>query len=617
MKTKVPFLAVVICICPLLRGSVAAEKPNVLFIAIDDMNDWVGCLGGHPDTLTPHLDRLAARGTLFTNAHCQAPICNPSRTSVMYGLRPSTSGIYTNGPLPWKVPALDRYSTLPRWFARHGYHTACAGKLYHSSQLPDGDFDAVGPRPGQRLPDRDERLRTDLPKGAAALWDFGPQSYDDHLFQDHAVATWAIEQLGRDPGKPFFLAVGFYRPHVPFYAPQRIFDDLPVNEVDLPNVKADDWDDIPRIAREVTFNKAPPPHSWFVDNGAWPDAVQAYLACIRWTDEQIGRLLDALDASALAENTIVALYSDHGFHLGEKDRWTKFSLWERSTRVPLILCAPGLPAGQRCDHPAELLSLYPTLLELCGLSANPHLEGRSLVPLLRDASADWPHHALTTHGRDNHAVRSHRWRYLRYHDGSEELYDMQADPDEWDNLAADGFSEEEAAVVARLSASLPANNQAPRGRAATRRAHIDSPALPADNTTDPRTEPFSSPSHGRAPCGECKVTNQSGQTHHETIRTDSTDDPLLGQWRSRLLVATGGYRLEAAAQARPQHDRGEHPSAPGQRLRVPRRVELESSRPGRPARADRPQLEGRSRGDGRNPQGGQHRCLEYSPPPET
>jgi arylsulfatase A-like enzyme len=427
------------------------EKPNVLFIAIDDMNDWVGCLGGHPDSLTPHLDRLAGRGTLFTNAHCQAPICNPSRSSVMYGLRPSTSGIYANGPLPWKVPALDRYSTLPRWFARHGYDTACVGKVYHSSKLPDGDFDLVGPRPGQRLADLDEQLRTDLPKGVAGLWDFGPQSYDERLFQDHADATWAIDQLGRDPGKPFFLAVGFYRPHVPFYAPQRIFDDLPVDEVDLPKVKADDWDDIPGIAREVTFNKAPPPHSWFVENGAWREAVQAYLACIRWTDEQIGRLLDALDASPHAENTIVALYSDHGFHLGEKDRWTKFSLWERSTRVPLILCAPGFPAGQRCDHPAELLSLYPTLLELCGLPANSHLEGRSLVPLLRDASADWPHHALTTHGRDNHAVRSHRWRYLRYHDGSEELYDMQADPDEWDNLAADGFSEEEAAVVARLS----------------------------------------------------------------------------------------------------------------------------------------------------------------------
>ena len=466
------------------RLLVAAEKPNVLFIAIDDMNDWVGCLGGHPDSLTPHLDRLAARGTLFTNAHCQAPICNPSRASVMYGLRPSTSGIYANGPLPWTVPALDRYPTLPRWFARHGYDTACVGKIYHSSQLPDGDFDLVGPRPGQRLADRDERLRTDLPKGVAGLWDFGPQSYDEALFQDHADATWAIEQLGKDSEKPFFLAVGYYRPHVPFYAPERIFDRLPVHEIDLPDVKSDDWDDIPPVAREVTFNKAPPPHSWFVESGAWRDAVQAYLACIRWTDEQIGRLLDALDASPHAENTIIALYSDHGFHLGEKDRWTKFSLWERSTRVPMILCAPGLPAGQRRDHPTELLSLYPTLLELCGLPGNPDLEGHSLVPLLRDASASWPHHALTTHGRDNHAVRSHRWRYIRYHDGSEELYDTQADPHEWTNLAADGYSEEEAAVVARLATSLPEKNQAPR-KAVGRHPHTYSPSPPANQKTHP------------------------------------------------------------------------------------------------------------------------------------
>jgi choline-sulfatase len=196
------------------------SRLNVLLIAIDDMNDWVGCLGGHPNTHTPNIDRLAQRGTLFTNAHCQAPICNPSRTSIMFGLRPSTSGVYSNSPTPWKVPELaQKYTTLPRWFAKHGYHTATTGKIYHGSGLPEGDFDLVGPRPGQRLKDLDERLVTNLPGGASGLWDFGAQDYDETLFQDHADATWTIEQLGKDSADPFFLACGFYRPHVPFYPP--------------------------------------------------------------------------------------------------------------------------------------------------------------------------------------------------------------------------------------------------------------------------------------------------------------------------------------------------------------------------------------------------------------
>lgn len=437
-----------------------AEKPNVLLIAIDDMNDWVGCLNGHPGTKTPHIDRLAKRGTLFTNAHCQAPICNPSRTSVMYGLRPSTSGIYMNSPRPWSVPHLADKVTLPRWFAQHGYETLTTGKIYHGSGLPHGDFDVVGPRPGQRLNKLDARLRKDLPAGVHGLWDFGPQEYKESLFQDYADASWAIGELGKEREKPFFLAIGFYRPHVPFYAPVRIFNDLPLDKVTLPPVKLDDRDDLPAAATEITTNRSPPPHAWFVENDAWKPAVQAYLACIRWTDEQVGRLLDALDASAHAQNTIIVLYSDHGFHLGEKLRWTKFSLWERSTRVPFIISAPGFPKGQRCGHPAELLSVYPTLADLCGLEKNSAVEGVSLRPLLKDAAAAWPHAAITTHGKDNHSIRDRRYRYIRYYDGSEELYDMQSDPNEWKNLAFGAISPAHQSVMARLAKSLPRENRA-------------------------------------------------------------------------------------------------------------------------------------------------------------
>ncbi len=436
-------------------------KPNVLLIAIDDLNDWIGCLGGHPDARTPHIDRLARRGVLFTNAHCQAPICNPSRTSIMYGLRPSTSGVYMNAPRPWTVPALKNQVTMARHFAANGYLTLTTGKIYHGSGLPPGDFDVVGPRPGQRL-GRDARLIKDL-KG---LWDFGPQAYKEDFFQDHADATWAIEKITAHHKKPFFLAIGFYRPHVPFYSPARVFNEIPESEIDLPPVKAGDRDDLPEIVAELTKAPAAPAHDWFLKSGNWKNAVRSYLACVRWTDEQVGRLLDALDKSPHARNTVVVLYSDHGFFLGEKDRWAKQSLWERATKVPLIISAPTMKKGTRCNRPAELLSIYPTLIELCGLPRRNALEGASLTPLLKDQNAPWQKPALTTHGKNNHAVRTEHYRYIRYHEGSEELYDLRQDPNEWTNLAA---KKELAPLKDELARWLPKTNADPAKGAAPRK----------------------------------------------------------------------------------------------------------------------------------------------------
>ncbi|MEO1992104.1 MAG: sulfatase [Pirellulales bacterium] len=444
------------------------EPPNVLLIAIDDMNDWIGCLHGHSGGYSPNIDRLAKRGTLFANAHCQAPICNPSRTSIMYGLRPSGTGVYMNSPKPWSIPAMSTCITLPRWFAKHGYHTMTAGKIYHGSGLPTGDFDHVGPRPGQRFK-TDTRIRKDLPKGVAGLWDFGPQHYEDSKFPDHIDATWAIEQLEKEHAKPFFLAVGFYRPHVPWYAPDRIFKDFPLDEIALPPVKDNDRDDIPPVAFEVSHVSSPPPHAWFVEHNAWKPAIQSYLSCIQWTDEQVGRLVAALDQSEYAQNTIVVLYSDHGFHLGEKQRWVKFSLWERSTHVPFILYVPGRFGGTTVQKPTELLSIYPTLVELCGLPPNDAVEGRSLIPLLEKPDSDWPYPALTTHGYKNHALRSERYRYIRYYDGSEELYDMQTDPNEWENLASEHRLPRHQAIIDQFTPYLPTQNHAQQHGGARKR----------------------------------------------------------------------------------------------------------------------------------------------------
>jgi arylsulfatase A-like enzyme len=263
------------------------------------------------------------------------------------------------------------------------------------------------------------------------------------------------------------MAIGFYRPHVPFYSPTRIFDQIPIARISLPLVKENDRDDLPPIASELMVAPVAPDHAWFVESGKWREAVQSYLACIRFTDEQVGRLLEALDSSPFADNTIVVLYSDHGFFLGEKERWAKQALWERATRVPLIIVDPGLPGGAKCAQPTELLSIYPTLIDLCGLPEKQDLEGRNLRPLLNDPKANWPHVALTTHGKDNHSVRTETHRYIRYRDGSEELYDLRTDPNEWTNIADDASNKQ---LKSELAKSIPATNADPaRAAAATNR----------------------------------------------------------------------------------------------------------------------------------------------------
>jgi arylsulfatase A-like enzyme len=349
---------------------------------------------------------------------------------------------------------------LPAHFAASGYKTLTAGKVFHSGVNLNQYFDVVGPRSGQWLKSLDKKIH-DKPKGWHGIWDFGPQEYAESKFTDHVTATWVTKQLGSDHEKPFFLAFGFYRPHVPFFPPRRVYDG--VGDVQLPLVDDDDWDDIPDAARTVSMsNPKIPTHKWMREEGRWEEAVRAYLACIRWTDEQLGRVLDALDKGPHGKNTIVVLFSDHGYHLGEKQRWSKFSLWERTTHVPLIVSVPDGLKG-RTDKPVELLSIYPTLIDLCGLPVNKKLEGVSLEPLLKNAHSAWKHVAVSTLGHNNHAVRDERWRYIRYADGSEELYDHQTDPNEWSNLAVQSLTPEHDAIIARLKKHLPGTNRPQRG----------------------------------------------------------------------------------------------------------------------------------------------------------
>ncbi len=437
----------------------AGKRPNVLFIAVDDLNDWVGCLGGHPQAKTPHIDRLAARGTLFTNAHCQSPLCNPSRASLLTGLRPSTTGVYALQPGIRSVAALKDHVTLPQHFARHGYHTFTAGKVFHDGSVPPRDrtkeFHAWGSTAGMPFP---PRKLVPTPAGMKAMdWGVFPERDEDQA--DWKIAESAIAQLKALPAdKPFFVAAGFRLPHVPCFASQKWFDLHPEKDVVLPPVKEDDRADVPEFAWYLHWKLPEPRLSWLRKAGQWRPLVRAYLASTSFMDSQVGRLLDALDATGRAGETVVVLWSDHGWHLGEKGITGKNSLWERSTRVPLVFAGPGVAKGGRCAKPAELLDLYPTLAELCGLSARDGLEGHSLVPQLRDAKAARPWPAVTTHNQNNHAVRSERWRYVRYADGSEELYDHRGDPNEWTNLARDA---KHAAVVREHARWLPKVNADP------------------------------------------------------------------------------------------------------------------------------------------------------------
>jgi len=425
----------------------AAERPNVLLISVDDLNDWVGCLDGHPQSRTPNIDRLAQNGTLFENAHCQSPVCNPSRASMMTGRYPHSSGVYFLSPDLRQAPVLKDVATMPEVFAANGYRTMATGKLFHTGDKRffqeyqrSGGF---GPRPAKKI---------SQPHGHP-LWDWGvyPESDDD--MPDRKAAKWAAEKLSQPGDEPFFMGVGFYRPHVPMYAPQKWFDLHPRNEIQLPLVREDDRNDLSQYAIDLTnLRHVSPTHEWITGAGQWEHAVQAYLASVTFADDCLGIVLDALAASDHADNTIVVLFSDHGFHLGEKQRWAKRTLWEDGTRVPVIISAPGITPGQRSNRPVELIDLFPTLLELAGLPADADQQGDSLVPLLKSPAAEWDHPAITSFGPGNYAVRSTRYRFIEYHDGSRELYDHETDPHEWNNLATD---EKYAGVIAEHAASIP------------------------------------------------------------------------------------------------------------------------------------------------------------------
>lgn len=440
------------------------QKPNILFIAIDDMNDWVGYLGGHPQAKTPEMDKLASRGVVFTEAHCAAPVCGPSRASIMSGRWPSTTNVYSNNA---NYPTfLSDYESMPEFLRRNGYTTLGAGKLFHGGETgyPEGSFDdyaepGKGPFSSDQLNLRYQNpsytfeqegktftlplngMPADRPWQSAHTFDWGPVDLPDNSFRDAQHVNWVIEQLSKDYDRPFFLGMGFNLPHQPLYAPKRFHDLYPPETVILPPYLETDLDDLSRTGQDYALIPTTSgTHATVARYDQWRNAVSSYLATISFVDFQIGRLLKAFDASGRADNTWIILWSDHGWHLGEKDHWGKATGWYRSTRVPFMIVPPskgapkGFKSGSVSHRPVNLIDLYPTINDIAGVPMKPGLEGKSLLPLVGNPKAPWEDYTITTFASGNHAITTNRWRYIQYFDGSAELYDRQDDPNEWKNL---------------------------------------------------------------------------------------------------------------------------------------------------------------------------------------
>ena len=457
------------------------ERPDVLFIAIDDLNDWVGAMGGHPQAKTPNIDALAARGILFTNAHTPGAACLPARTAILTGVNAFNSGIYSMVGDWRENPRLAEVRTLPRYFRDNGYETLGGGKLFHAHTYSLNGFtgqqdytawDAYFPSLERQLPDEvfpvagqtdGEAVGNGISTGH---FDFYPNVTTDDAMGDGQVVNWIIGQLEAAGTGPRFISAGIFRPHLPWYVPQKYFDMHPVEDVVLPEYLASDLDDVPDAYAELIGLEPDldtTTMGWIKERGdwKWQEAVQGYLASMTFADAMVGKLIDALDKSGRADRTIIVLWSDHGFHLGEKDVWGKLTLWEESTRVPFIIVAPGVTTpGSRSAEAVSTHSIYPTLVELAGLETPGFVDGTSLVPLLLDPEMKWDDVAITTYGDyGNFTVRDDHYRYIVYANGDEELYDARFDPNEWTNLAGDpDYEKIKGALAARIP---PADTHAP------------------------------------------------------------------------------------------------------------------------------------------------------------
>ena len=431
-----------------------ADTPNVLFLAVDDMNDWLGCLKTTPHAITPNIDQLAARGVNFTNAHTAGVFCAPSRAAVFSGQFASTTGCYRTATYFYDHPQIE---PLQLTFAKAGYETFGAGKLFHhpagaidqrgwteyflrnqsqrESGWPLNSWSEETPFPTP-FPNSIYNRGQEITGGLFLEWGAIPNEREEEMADTKRI-NWAVEKLQQQRDKPFFLAVGIYAPHFPNYCPQKYFDLYDINDIEHPPYKADDLDDLPPKIKKIKTARSRI-HQKLEDLDAIEDAIHGYLASMSYADAMMGRVLDALQAGPHKNNTIVVLWSDHGYHHGEKGDWGKHTLWERTSNVPFIWSGPGIAKGSQTDVTVSLIDMYPTLVEMCGLpQTHQKLEGESIATTLAKPALAKDRNVFLPHMNPReYAIINRNWRYIRYAEDGEELYNVQDDPNEWTNLAS-------------------------------------------------------------------------------------------------------------------------------------------------------------------------------------
>lgn len=471
------FLALIGCLLIWVTPAVAKEEakaPNIVFLYVDDMNDWVGYLGGQG--ITPNLDKLARRGVVFTSMQVPATFCTPSRTATMTGRHPTSSGDYRNQPFTFTNP--DETS-LNDWFGRHGYDVYGTGKVYHHMPgyldrrgfreyfhwNPDQKAKGWGLRPWAKPAPAPVRPVTDIPDLTG--WDefdiAALPNEDEDRMADTIGAKWAAGVVSRKHDRPFMLMFGTFAPHKPNFVPKRYFDLYKDRTVFPPPILAGDIGDLPGdihnkplCCSNPRYPKAGtgawPSHEIIVENGLWETALRGYLASVSYADAQLGRVLDALEQGPNAHDTVVVFLSDNGYHLGEKDKWAKHSLWQRTTNVPFIIAGPGVPSGKTTSTVASTLDIFPTLTRMAGVQSPANLDGTDLASILRHPERSSGRKILISGNEGEYAVVTDKWRYIRYGFGGEELYKTRSDRNEWHNLIS---TRKGRRVADKLAAAVP------------------------------------------------------------------------------------------------------------------------------------------------------------------
>ena len=448
------------------------EKPNILMIAVDDLNDWVGVFGGHPQAITPNIDQLAKKAVVFRNASCPGPVCGPSRSALLSGFMPATTGIYGNGNNMLDSEIVQTHATLPEYFSRNGYITISQGKIFHKHYTKNGvdhghwAYDTWEQESGneevnpETLFSRHQGIINGKEVEGAKMGEmgvdfrWGATKAPKEETKDYRTARWFTQKLQEDYEKPFFMLAGLSKPHLPFIVPQEYYDLYDLDQVKVPEFRMDDLEDIVDKSGKQKFS----PHAdfiWCKEQGIFKESTRAYLAACSYADACAGVILDALSKSQYADNTIIILWGDHGWHLGEKLKFRKASLWKESTQLPFLIHIPGMDKQRECFRNVNLIDIYPTLIDLCGLPEK-ELDGKSIKPLLEDPDKKWTP-TVTTLNRGNHSVMSEKWHYIQYQDGTEELYNLETDPMEWTNLA-NIDSKETRKVKTTLKSNLPKYN---------------------------------------------------------------------------------------------------------------------------------------------------------------